>query len=55
LRRELTRAARAWLTGQPHAAWEIVHDADPGLWPGFQAGMLDHARSRYQRRMGIKP
>lgn len=53
--RALKRAARAWLQGQPHRALEIVHEANPGLWRGFQAGMLDHARERYQRRMGIAP
>lgn len=53
--RVLKRAAAAWLASKPHQAYDIVHDAGMGEhWQSFQAGMLDHARDRYQRRMGLR-
>lgn len=53
-RRQLTRAAKAWLAGNPHRAWEIIQAHDPRLWRPFQAGMLEHARDNYIQRMGLR-
>ena len=50
--RIFTRAAVAWMNGQPHTAWEIITQA--GLrahWPEFQRTALRRARRHFLARM----
>ena len=50
--RALTRAAVAWLNGQPHTAWEIINQAGlRELWPEFQRTALRRARRHFLARM----